>query len=203
MSDDLPTLFESGVAYYFREFGHRRSREVPHQTWLMMSVARFISPQLIVAELQLPNQDLASLGELPASLGALNFDFAVTRSEIDMRTWKSRTPGWNRGVPTLPQTLQTLAEVAVIAEFKIAKSTSTTTESLSRDLKKLRATIRFLDHHGCTSFPSCYYVIHDSDRILDIDSATELVRVGWPEIAPFPKILAGPELATNAKDALA
>jgi hypothetical protein len=192
MADNLAALFEAGVAYYFREFGHREAREVPHQAWLMISIAQFISPQLIVAELQLPNQDLASLGELPESLGALNFDFAVTRSELDMRTWKSRTPGWNRGVPSLPQTLQTLAEVAVIAEFKIAKSTSTTTNSLIRDLKKLRAAIRFLAHHGCESFPACYFVIHDPYRILDIDSATESTRAGWPVIAPFPKVLAGP-----------
>ena len=59
MTKNLPASFEKGVAAYFRDFGHRQAREVPHQAWLLISVAQFISPQLVVAELQLPNQDLA------------------------------------------------------------------------------------------------------------------------------------------------
>ena len=34
MDDKFHALFESGVAQYFRNFGHRQSREVPHQAWL-------------------------------------------------------------------------------------------------------------------------------------------------------------------------
>ncbi len=192
MNDNLPVLFESGVASYFRDFGHRLAREVPHQAWVMISLAQFISPQLVVAELQLPNQDLAPIGELPESQGALNYDFAVARSEIDMRTWKSRTPGWNRGTPTLPQTLETLAEVAVIAEFKIASSTSTTTDALVFDLKKMRAVIRLMAENGFKSFPACYFVVLDPDATLDIDGAAVAAQIGWPEVAPFPKILVGP-----------
>ena len=59
-----------------------------------MSVAQYISPQLVVAELLLPNRDLASLAELAGSNdGALNLDVVVAQKEIDMRTWKTRTPG--------------------------------------------------------------------------------------------------------------
>ncbi len=191
MNKDLPSLFESGVADYFKEFRHRRSREVPHQSWLMTSVSRFIDPQLVVAELQLPNQDLAAFGGIKPTLGALNFDFAVTRSEIDMRTWKSRTPGWNRGVPTLPQTLQTLGEVAVLAEFKVAQSTSSKTQSLVDDLKKLTSAIRFLEHHGSHSYPATYLIVLDPDRILDINLAIQTASANWPACAPLPRILSG------------
>ena len=104
----IPTLFEAGVADYFCHFGHRQARESPHQAWLLMSVAKHVSPNLIVAELQVANQDLRPFGKLRDTNGAVNFDFAITRSEVDLRTWKSQTTGWNRDTSTAPKTLSTL-----------------------------------------------------------------------------------------------
>ena len=198
MDDKFHALFESGVAQYFRNFGHRQSREVPHQAWLLMSVSQYIPPPLVVAELQLPSKDLAHLGGLERSKdGALNFDFAVARKEIDMRTWKTRTPGWNRGVSTIDQTLETLESITVIAEFKIAASTKTDLKSLVTDLKKLLAVNRLLEVHDVNSFPQSYLVVLDPDGKLDVNLASETVREQWPRDAPAPKILVGPD-AKNA-----
>ena len=197
MADDIPALFESGIDHYFRKFGHRESREVPHQAWLMGSVSQFISPQLVVAELQLPNRDLAPHIDIPVTEGAFNFDFAVTRSEIDMRTWKTRTPGWNNGISSVQQTLETLAEVDVIAEFKIAKSKSTKTDKLIKDINKLRSVLHFLEQHNFKEFPSCYFVVLDPERILDIRGAEESTRACWPDFAPFPKLLVGPTVGIS------
>ena len=193
MPGDIANSFEVGVTDYFRDFGHRLAREPVHQAWLLMSVSNYISPSLLVAELQVPNQDLRPFGELKDTLGAVNFDFAVTRSEIDLRTWKSQTPGWNRDNPTFAQTLQTLSQTDVLAEMKIAGSTSTTPQSLIHDVRKLSCAIRFLESQNSNHYPSCYYVIHDPERRLRVDQAMELVKPEWPDIAPFPKILLGPE----------
>ena len=110
-----------------------------------------------------------------------------------MRTWKTRTPGWNRGVPTIDQTLETLESIAVIAEFKIAASTKTDLNSLVTDLKKLLAVNRLLEVHGVNSFPQSYLVVLDPDGKLDVELATETVREQWPKNAPDPKILVGPD----------
>jgi len=131
MSIDAAAAFEAGVTQYFADFGHRIAREIAHQAWLLISVSKFLNPQLVVAELDVPNRDLSPFGDITLSRGALGFDFAITRSEIDLRTWKTRTPGWNSGVSTTPQTLERLREVDVLAEFKIAESTSTTSTALA------------------------------------------------------------------------
>lgn len=186
---DAAAAFERGVADYFAEFGHRQARELPHQTWLLISVARYISPQLIVAELQLPNRDLAELAGLRSSAGALNFDFAITRAEIDLRTWKRRTPDWMRGASTVAQSLENLREVAVLAEFKIADSSSTSTESLIVDIRKLSGAVRFLEQHRVETYPACYLVVLDPDRELDIDHAIASTRSSWPSCTDFPKVL--------------
>lgn len=192
MGVEVPALFECGVSDYFRDFGHRLARESPHQAWLLVSVSRLIPAQLLVAELQVPNQDLRPFGELRDSNGAVNFDFAVTRSEIDLRTWKSRTIGWNRGTPTFPTTLETLKQTEVLAEFKLAGSTSTTRRALVHDIRKLSCAIRFLEAQGCNQYPSCFYILLDPDRRLRVDRALELANSEWPDFAPFPKILLGP-----------
>ena len=192
MPSDIPTLFESGVADYFRDFGHRLAREPVHQAWLLMSVSKYIAPQLLVGELQVPNQDLRPFGKLKDTRGAVNFDFAVTRSEIDLRTWKSQTPGWNRDKPTFEKTLQTLTATDVLAEMKIAGSTSTSNRSLMHDVRKMACAIRFLESQDYTQYPICYMIVHDLDRRLGIDQAMELVASEWPNFAPFPKILLGP-----------
>jgi hypothetical protein len=193
MSSDTPaSAFESGVAKYFKEFTHRLARETAHQAWIYTSVANFIDPQLVVAELNVPNQDVSPFANVKPSRGAIGFDFAVTRSEIDLRTWKARTPGWNEGVPTYAQTLETLQEVEVLAEFKIAASTSTNTSALVTDLEKLRGIIGFLAHHGCKSFPSCFLVVFDPRRVLHVQKAIDTVTPHWPSYTPFPKVLVGP-----------
>jgi hypothetical protein len=95
---DYAALFESGVADCFKAFGHRRARERPHRAWLLNCASRRIDPQLVVAELTVPNRDLSRFAAIRGSLeGGVNFDFAVTRSEIDLRAWKTRTPGWKTG----------------------------------------------------------------------------------------------------------
>ncbi len=185
-------LFEAGIAEYFQQFGHRRAREVPHQSWLLMTMAKLIDPQLVIAELTLPRQDLSPFGEISVTKGAINFDFAVSRSEIDLRTWKSRTPGWGSGTPTSPRTLETLKEVDVLAEFKITESSYTSGRSLTTDLEKLRSAIGFMDYHGCDSFPDCFLIVLDRDRVLDIESAVSRVAPRWPVCAPFPKVIVGP-----------
>ncbi|MEK6236687.1 MAG: hypothetical protein N2C14_18420, partial [Planctomycetales bacterium] len=123
---------------------------------------------------------------------ALAFDFAVTRSEIDLRTWKTRTPGWKTGEPTVPQTLETLRNVAVLAEFKIAESSSTNTAALVTDLEKLRAAVGFMEHHGCQCFPACFLVVLDTNRVLDTQKAINSVVPNWPKCSSFPKVLIGP-----------
>lgn len=187
--NSAPAMFESGVADYFRTFGHRQARERCHQAWLLYSVAKYIPPQLVVAELTLPNQDVSRFGGLAATSGAMNFDFAVTRSEIDLRTWKTRTAGWKTGTATIPKTLETLKEVVVLAELKIAESTSTNHHSLARDIHKLACAVRFLLHHHCTTLPACYFVVLDPRRALDLATAMESTHRSWPKDAPFPKIL--------------
>jgi hypothetical protein len=196
-SDNTASAFESGVAQYFKEFSHRRARETAHQAWLYTSVAKLIDPQLVVAELNVPNRDLSPFANIEPSRGAIGFDFAVTRSEIDLRTWKTRTPGWDEGVPTYPQTLETLQEVEILAEFKIADSTSTSTSTLVTDLEKLRGAIGFLAHHGCKSIPSCYLLILDPRRVLHVEKAIDTVALNWPACTPFPKVLVGPRVATE------
>ncbi|QDU96486.1 hypothetical protein [Lignipirellula cremea] len=192
MSQTPAELFECGVRDYFRDFGHRQAREAPHQTWLTICVSKYINPQLIVAELQAPCHDVGVFGGMDPSKGALNFDFAITRAEMDLRTWKTRTPGWRSGVSTCMQTLTTLNNVAVLAELKIAKSTSTKTASLAKDLHKLTGAVRFLESQGCHAFPDCYFVILDPERVLDIVRATKIVQDDWPVDKPFPKLLVGP-----------
>ena len=192
MINNSHELFEIGVADYFRKFGHREAREKAHQAWLLISVAKHIDPQLVVAELPLPNPDLNPFGALRPSGGGVSFDFAITRSEIDVRTWKTRTPGWNRGLSTVPQTLETPNEVSVLAELKISKSTSTKVESLNYDLLKLRCAIRFMEHNNCKSYPRCYFVVLDPDRKFDTNAVIESIQADWPSCAPLPKILTGP-----------
>lgn len=189
---DFPTAFESGVANYFEQFGHRQAREVVHQSWLLSSVARHIDPQLVVGELMFPNRDLTPFAQLELTDGAIRFDFAITNTEIDLRHWKVRTPGSTRGVATTPQTLETLKEAAVLAEFKIASSSSTSTRKLITDLEKLKSAIGFMAHHGCTNFPACFLILLDPDRVLNVDRAIEAVKPTWPACTPFPKVLVGP-----------
>ena len=55
--DNYATPSESGIAHYFEEFGHRLARETTHQAWLLISVSKFINPQLVVAELNVPLED--------------------------------------------------------------------------------------------------------------------------------------------------
>ena len=187
--DNSAAVFESGVAQYFKEFSHRLARETTHQAWLLTSVSKLIDPQLVVAELNVPNRDLSPFAEIEPSRGAISFDFAITRSEIDLRTWKARTPGWNAGETTAPQTLETLREVAVLAEFKIAESSSTKTSALVTDLEKLRGAIGFMAHHGCATFPSCFLLVLDPHRVLDTRKAIEAVAPNWPACTSFPKVL--------------
>ena len=194
MIHDIPKLFKSGVSDYFRDFGHRLAREPVHQAWLLMSVSKYISPQLLVSELQVPNQDLRPFGQLRDTLGAVNFDFAVTRKEIDLRTWKSQTPGWNHGNSTFTKTLLTLTQTEVLAELKIAGSTSTTSRSLIHDVRKLSCAIRFLESQNIRQFPTCYLIIHDPERRLPIEQAMQMVKLEWPAFTPFPQILLGPEI---------
>ena len=196
-ADTTASAFESGVAQFFNEFSHRLARETAHQAWLYASVAKLIDPQLLVAELNVPNQDLNSFANIKPSRGALGFDFSVTQSEIDLRTWKSRTPGWNNGTPTTPQTLETLREVAILAEFKIADSTSTNNSALITDLETLRGAVGFLAHHGCTSFPSCYLIVLDPRRLLHAERALETIVPRWPSGVPIPTVLVGPKLSTT------
>jgi len=191
-ADSTPKAFESGVAQYFIDFNHRLARETAHQAWLYASVAKLIDPQFLVAELNVPNQDISPFANITASRGGSGFDFAVTRSEIDLRTWKSRTPGWNSGIPTTPQTLETLQEVVVLAEFKIAESTSTNNSALIADLEKMRGVAGFLAHHGCTSFPSCYLVVFDPHKRLHPTQALQTIIPSWPSGAPIPSVLVGP-----------
>jgi len=191
--DDYAALFELGVADYFTAFGHRFARERPHQAWLLNCVSRRIDPQLVVAELTVPNQDLSRFAAIEGSSeGGANFDFAITWSEIDLRTWKTRTPGWKSGESTVPNTLDTLRDVAVLAEFKVSESTSTNVSALRKDLEKLRAAIGFMVHHDCKSLPACFLVVFDSQRVLDTRKAVESVASNWPPCAALPKILVGP-----------
>lgn len=196
-SDDMSfetfaSLFESGVSRYFQEFGHRQAREIPHQAWLLISVSNVIDPQLLVAELTLPRMDLLPFADIGASKGAVNFDFAVSRSQIDLRTWRTRTPDWKSGASTHAQTLETLREVVVLAEFKVAESSYAKPHTLARDLEKLRGVIGFMHHHGCSYFPSCYLIVLDQDRTLDTQKAIKSVAPNWPSFTPFPKVLVGP-----------
>jgi len=190
--EEMPALFESGVAEYFKDFGHRQARETAHQAWLLISVAKYIQPQFVIAELPLPNHDISPFGDIKATRGGLSFDFAIARSEIDLRTWRARTPGWNTGTSTIPQTLQTLNEIVVLAELKIAKSTSTNDRALLKDLQKLTASILFMKHHNCPVIPACYFVVLDPDRTLNVPRAIEPLKESWPGDTPFPKILLGP-----------
>jgi hypothetical protein len=189
---DLPAAFESGVSDYFDRFSHRLAREVVHQSWLLGSAARLIDPQLVVAELMFPNHDLSPFAQLKPSRGAIRFDFAVTNTQIDLRHWKVRTPDWIRGVATAPQTLEALQQAALLAEFKLASSSSTSTSKLITDLEKLKSAIGFMAHHGCTNFPACFLILLDPDRVLKVERAIEAVKPTWPTCTPFPKVLVGP-----------
>ena len=193
MARKIPALFKTGVKDYFADFGHRLAREPVHQAWLLMSVCKYISPKLLVGELQVPNQDLRPFGKLKDTLGAVNFDFAVTRSEIDLRTWKSQSPGWNRDTPTFEKTLQTLTQTDVLAEMKIAGSKSTSNRSLIYDVRKMSCAIRFLESQNCSRYPACYIIIHDPQRRLRVDQAMQVAELDWPDCTPFPEILLGPE----------
>ena len=192
MNSSVSELFELGVADYFRNFGHRDARESPHQAWLLMSVAKYISPQLLVAELQVANQDLRPFGKLKDTSGSVNFDFAVTRSEINLRSWKSQTKGWKQGNPTNSQTLATLQQTDVLAELKIANSSSSTADKLVHDLVKLSCAMQFLNFNSCDQFPACYFIILDPDRRPAVSRAVDKARSNWPESVPFPKVLIGP-----------
>lgn len=193
-SNKIHSLFERGVDDYFRDFGHRKAREAPHQAWLLISVSKYISSKLVIGELQVPNQDLRPFVELKDTDGAVNFDFGISRSEIDLRTWKSRTPGWKDGVSTVPQTFRTLNEIQVLAELKLAASTSTTRKALIHDIRKMAAAIRFMEHNNCDQIPKCFFVILDPDRKFDIDQLKLDSAPDWPSTAPFPKIIVGPKL---------
>lgn len=194
MKRDASAAFATGVRRYFADFGHRTAREIAHQTWLLISVSRYVDPQLIVSELDVPNRDLRPFGNIRSSNGALGFDFAITRSEIDLRPWKARTPGWHTGAPTTCQTLERLREVSVLAEMKIAGSTSTTTAALEADLEKLRAAILFMDHHRLELLPACFLVVLDPQGRLDLQvrRAIDSVTPRWPKRFPFPTVLIGP-----------
>ena len=190
--DNSAAQFEFGVAQYFKDFSHRLARETTHQSWLLTSVSKLIDPQLVVAELNVPNKDLSPFAKIDPSSGAIAFDFAITRSEIDLRTWKARTPGWKAGETTAPQTLETLREVAVLAEFKIAESSSTNTSALITDLEKLRGAVEFMAHHNCETFPSCFLIVLDPHRVLKTRKAIESVAPHWPACTSLPKVLVGP-----------
>jgi len=190
---DYASLFESGVSDYFRDFGHRKAREAPHQSWLLMSVAKHVSPKMLIGELQVPNHDLRPFVELKDTDGAVNFDFAISRSEIDLRTWKSQTPGWKQGVSTVANTKRTLDEIMVLAEFKIAQSTSTTRKALIHDIRKMAAAIRFMEHHQCEHFPDCYFLILDPERKIDTARIVSETETEWPSAVPFPKLMVGPK----------
>lgn len=193
------SLFEKGVKEYFRDFGHRQARESPHQAWLLISVAKHIPAQFIVAELQVPNQDLSEFVRLKNTNGAVNFDFAVSRSEIDLRTWKSQTDGWKNGAKTVPQTRKTLESIEILAEFKIAGSTSTTRSALVHDIRKLAAAIQFMNHNDCTRLPMCYFIVLDPDRRINVETLAKLASKDWPQFAPFPKIIVGPNIRSEHK----
>ena len=192
-SNEIFSLFERGVDDYFRDFGHRKAREAPHQAWLLISVSKYISPKLVIGELQVPNQDLRPFVELKDTEGAVNFDFAISRSEIDLRTWKSQTPGWKQGVSTVPRTLSTLNEIQVLAELKLAASTSTTRKALIHDIRKMAAAVRFMEHNNCEQIPRCYLIILDPDRKFDTDQLKLKTEQDWPSSVPFPSIIVGPK----------
>ena len=191
---EISSLFERGVNDYLLDFGHRKSREAPHQAWLLISVSKYSAPKLVIGELQVPNQDLRPFVELKDTEGAVNFDFAISRSQIDLRTWKSRTPGWKNGVSTVPQTLSTLNEIQILAELKLAESTSTTRKALIHDIRKMAAAIRFMEHHNCDQIPRCFFIILDPEQKFDIDRLKSDAEPDWPSIAPFPSIIVGPDL---------
>lgn len=185
-------MFEQGVRDYFAEFGHRQAREITQQAWLAVCLAKYISPQLVIAEFNLPVSDLAPESGLAESNGAISFDFAIARSEIDCRTWKIRTPGWGKGVATTPQTLESLKEITVLAEMKIADSTATGSRSLERDLRKLLGAVQFLRRQGIDPLPACYLVVVDRRRNLKPQAALDAVKPDWPEGVPLPTIMVGP-----------
>ena len=47
---EISSLFERGVADYFRDFGYRKAREAPHQAWLLSSLAFNIVIEIHFAE---------------------------------------------------------------------------------------------------------------------------------------------------------
>lgn len=192
LSGDVDQNFEKGVYGYFAQFGHRQAREITQQAWLTVCLAKYISPQLVIAEFNLPVRDLAPESGLAESNGAISFDFAIARSEIDCRTWKTRTPGWGKGVSTTPQTLESLKEISVLAEMKIADSTATGTRSLERDLRKLLGAVQFLRRQGIDQLPACYLVVVDRHRKLKPQAALDAVKPDWPDTVPLPTIMIGP-----------
>ena len=91
---EISSLFERGVADYFRDFGYRKAREAPHQAWLLISLSKYISPKLVIGELQVPNQDLRPFVELKDTGGAVNFDFGISQDSICPSSRRKNFPMW-------------------------------------------------------------------------------------------------------------
>ncbi|MFN3168151.1 MAG: hypothetical protein ACE37H_13905 [Phycisphaeraceae bacterium] len=197
--DNLPQLFELGVKNYFKNFGHRLAREITHQGWLAHCLSQVIDPQLVVSELNAPNRDLSPFANIKSTGGAVSFDFAITRSQIDLRTWKSRTPGWNRGELTTPHTLETLSQVAVLAELKVMDSSSTTTAKIGIDIQKLLAATKFLQHHGCMDLPACFMIVFDPNKLLADGGLLLQLNANGQWGGPGLKVLIGPESTAGLK----
>jgi len=189
LSSDHTSLFESGVSDYFRDFQHRKARERVHQAWLLMSVARYIQPRFVVAELQVSRKVLRPFADLGENDSAVNFDFAVSRSEIDLRQWMTKS----KEVPnTATQTLRTLGEVSVLAELKIGDSTDH--KKIAKDFDKLAGAIGFMENENCTQIPSCYVILLDPNRQINMDKLNEIAWNSWSEIATRPKLLVSPSV---------
>lgn len=184
---------EAGVNEFFQQFGHRCAREISMQPWLVISLARHFKPSLVVAELNVRARDIAFESGTERRDGAASFDIAITQSEIDLRLWKSRTPGWKHGNCSKDQTYETLSDVLVLAEFKVVGSSTGGNNSLRQDLRKLRGAMTFLAERGHDALPACYLVLLDPDRRADITTLHEETLDDWPERAPLPRILLGPQ----------
>lgn len=191
---DYAALFEAGVSDYFRNFGHRQARERPHQAWLLMSVAKHIPPPHVIAELQVSRRDLRPFADLEDKDSAVNFDFAISRSEIDLRQWRTQLKGSRSDRVNKPQTQKTLEEIAVLAELKMGDSTEY--KKISDDFQKLAGAMGYLLDNNYTRFPTCYFILFDPHRRINIDRVNEFSRTSWPQEVPPPKILIGPEPST-------
>ena len=189
---DYPSLFETGVSDYFRDFGHRSARERPNQAWLLMSVARHIPARNLVAELQVSRRDLRPFAELGDKNSAVNFDFAVSRSEINLRQWKTQSNDQKGEIETVTQTQKTLQEIAVLAELKMGDSAKT--REITEDFKKMAGAIGFLISKNHKQLPRCYFILFDPARKINMDRVVKIASAEWPDTAPFPKILIGPDV---------